>query len=81
VEEQHWESDNSVASDMGSTLDPMDEDIVDEDAVPLNVPAVCRDFEIVLPAAPSVEGKEEEEEDCGGERGFCFGDCRARGPI
>ena len=55
------------------------EDVMDEDAVPLEVPAVCRDFEIVLPVAPSAEG--EEEEGCGGERGFRSGVCRALGPI
>jgi hypothetical protein len=60
----------------------MDEDAQDEDeGIPLNVPAVRRDFDIVLPAAPSEEGEEEEEEGCGEERGFCFGVRRALGPI
>ena len=83
------ESEDSGASDIGSIHDPMDEDVPDDGSdIFCNVPAVRRDIEIVLRAAPSEVGEEEVED--GGEEvvegdaewcRYCFGACRALGPF
>jgi hypothetical protein len=78
VGELPGESNDSRVSDAGSVqTDPMDEDILDDGSrIFSNVPAIRRDVEIVLRAAPSDAGMEE-----GGEEGgcqYCLGPCWAR---
>jgi hypothetical protein len=69
--ERSGEPCDSRASDMVvARVTPMDEDVRDDGSDTFcEVPAVIRDFEIVLPAAPSVT----EEGDCR----YCLGPCWA----
>jgi hypothetical protein len=68
--EDSWASDMVVAR-----ATPMDEDVRDDGSdIFSEVPAVIRDFEIVLPAAPSVAEEEGDGEDwCR----YCLGACWA----
>ena len=72
--EQFGESEDSRASDMVvAYATPMDEDVRDDGSdIFSTVPAVRRDFEIVLPAAPS-----KEEELGEGWCRYCRGPCWA----
>ena len=68
VGELPGESNDSRVSDVGSVhSDPMDEDTPDDGSeIFSNVPAVRRDIEIVLRAAPSDAGVEEGRGEGGG---------------